>query len=197
MTAILTDRAIEDGERLFQQTLYPFRFRSNGGALLIEVPLKFVLATAVYGGIPIGVIVLFLPLLGINENVFFFLLISAWLFALSTAYSKKIVSWYDKRSHEFGYEKCLWWGRTTRFVWPLDKFSAISYGAHGFSKGRATGLRLHAHNNKYVLGFMYGDNDAESERLAQRLSELSGLTNIGYVSTGKQDVFDDLKEARM
>jgi hypothetical protein len=41
---------------------------------------------------------------------------------------------------------------------------------------------------------MYGSNNEESENIAVKLSDYSGLVNLGNISTGKQHALDDLKE---
>jgi hypothetical protein len=194
MERIFSAIEIEDNDRIYQQTYSPFRFHSKGYGMLLEFPMKIVVATVVYGGVPMGAILLSLPLLGVSEGLFFSLLASTWLLALYAAYTKRIVSWYDKRTSEFKYERHILGQVTSSFSWPSNHFDGLSYGKHMVDKGRASGVRLHAIHDKYVLGFMYGSNNEESENIAVKLSDYSGLVNLGNISTGKQHALDDLKE---
>lgn len=88
---------MEENHHTFCQTIYPFRPQSTGPTLIAEVILKAILGIIVYGGIPTGLIVLIIPLLGIlSREVMGLLLACVLAAAVTIAISKKIVTCYDK-----------------------------------------------------------------------------------------------------
>ncbi len=188
---------MDDSEFSFCQSVQPYRLKGAGvGVILLELPLKIIIATVLYGGIPLGILLFLIPVAGKEYgDVLAVVFFCVWLIALFAAYTKKTVSCYEKVERVFTYREYILGIKIQEYVWPASAFIGLSHGRHLNAESQAVpGVRLHSDFGQYVLGFMHGETDIEAEEYAKTLSAYSGLDILGTFSTGTQHYMDDIRK---
>jgi hypothetical protein len=176
---LFVNSVLIDNDDVYMQVEQPFWFRTTGFARLFEF----------------FVIVLFAILLASDEYRLYVLYVMGffWLLGMLAAFSRKNVSYFDKKNNKFVVGKYCLGLKMAEYVWDLGVFEGVSYGIHYRYRGGNDGVRLHALNGKYVLNFMIGNKESSAKEMAGKISKYSSLNCIGNIETGTQHKFDDLR----
>lgn len=191
---LFVNSVLIDNDDVYMQVEHPFWFRTTGFARLFEFFVIVLFSTFIYSGPFIGVLT-FAILLASDEYRLYVLYVMGffWLLGMLAAFSRKNVSYFDKKNNKFVVGKYCLGLKMAEYVWDLGVFEGVSYGIHYRYRGGNDGVRLHALNGKYVLNFMIGNKESSAKEMAGKISKYSSLNCIGNIETGTQHKFDDLR----
>jgi hypothetical protein len=156
---------------------------------------KLVLATMVYAGLPMGILVFSALFIGQSaEGVFPYLLAGIWLASLALAWSVRKDAFFDAVEKIFGTRK-FYFGRVMgQKTWDAGEIEGITYGKSLAAASRANVINLHSRIKPLmVTSFMYSDDLDEASSIARKLADMSGIDVIGEVTTDSMSKYDNLR----
>jgi len=186
-----------DTDTRYGQEDYPGRLVTKNFALLLEIPMKFLVFPGLLYGFPlfIGMAIALLTDSHIAKLLLPYYFLFLHLTALMLFRNYHVASYYDKQQQRIHEDVYLYRKRLRQRSWPLADFTGISYGTHGGAgNGYYLAIRLHGHHlGQMLLSFLGAYSREEMIRKANRLAEVTGLPLLPEMTTGPQHRFDDMR----